>query len=54
MQTEANTSELSEARREELQGIIDWTFRHSDYVNPLTDLEWMLRQFKEPEWMYGG
>ena len=52
MQTRVSASDISEKLRKELDEVIDWTLRHADYVNPLTDLEWTLRQFKNPEWMY--
>jgi hypothetical protein len=39
--------------REELKKMIDWGLRHSDYLDPLTDLKWTADQFKKPSWMSG-
>jgi hypothetical protein len=32
----------------------DWSAKHADYVDPLTDLKWMLGQFKNLPWHFGA
>jgi len=30
--------------------MVDWALHNADYVDPLTDLEWTINQFKDPPW----
>jgi hypothetical protein len=46
-------AELPDGEKLELEKMVEWGIRHADYVDPLTDLKWTLRQFKNPPWMYG-
>lgn len=50
LQQAASASEVQDDLRKELQTMIDWTTRHADYVDPLTDLNWTIGQFKNPPW----
>jgi hypothetical protein len=47
------TAEISPGERQELEKMTDWSFRHANQVDPLTDLKWAVRQFKNPPWMWG-
>jgi hypothetical protein len=42
-----NNYREADGSRRELQSLIDWTARHADYVDPLTDLNWTVEQFKK-------
>ena len=44
------SAELSEDSKRELQSMIDWSASHADYVDPLTDLNWTVDQFKNEFW----
>jgi hypothetical protein len=44
---------LPESEKKDLELMIEWSTRHADYVDPLTDLKWVIRQFKNPPWVYG-
>lgn len=39
--------------KDELQKMIEWGLRHADYLDPLTDLKWVAKQFKNPPWLFG-
>jgi hypothetical protein len=45
--------DVPETVKEELQKIVEWGFDHADYVDPLTDLNWVAEHFKKPSWMFG-
>jgi len=47
-----STNMPSEARLEQ-EAMAEWTLRHANFVDPLTDLDWTLRQFKNPPWSFG-
>ena len=45
--------ELSADLKEELEKMVEWGLRHSNYLDPLTDLKWVAQQFKNPPWLFG-
>jgi hypothetical protein len=47
------SANVPESEKQELKKMVEWSLRHADFVDPLTDLEWIARQFKNPPWMYG-
>lgn len=50
LQAATDAAEVSPELKEDLQKIIDWGREHADYVDPLTDLNWMISHFKKPSW----
>jgi hypothetical protein len=46
-------AQLSDETKQQLKTMIDWSAKHADYVDPLTDLKWTLGQFKNPPWHFG-
>jgi hypothetical protein len=52
--SEAEREGIPEEQRQDIRALADWTMRHADFVDPLTDLAWMIRQFKRPPWSYGS
>jgi len=54
LQTVTAAADIPDDARKELEAMIDWTARHAAYVDPLTDLNCTLRQFKNPPWHYGN
>jgi hypothetical protein len=52
--SEAEREGIPEEQRQDIRALADWTMRHADFVDPLTDLAWMIRQFKSPPWSYGS
>jgi hypothetical protein len=53
LQTTLTQPDVPETVKEELQKIVEWGFHHADYVDPLTDLNWVAEHFKKPSWMFG-
>lgn len=53
LQAATDAADVSPELREDLQKMIDWSRKHADYVDPLTDVNWMIGRFKKPSW-YGG
>jgi len=53
LQTASDVAEVAPELKQDLQKMIDWSLEHADYVDPLTDLSWMIGQFKKQSW-YGG
>jgi hypothetical protein len=47
-----STDDLPADVKNELQTMVEWSARHADYVDPLTDLKWTVRQSKNPPWHY--
>jgi hypothetical protein len=45
--------ELAADVREELEKMVEWGLRHANYLDPLTDLNWVSKQFKNPPWLFG-
>lgn len=33
--------------------MVEWGFQPAIDLDPLTDLKWVARQFKNPPWFYG-
>ena len=55
VKTACQHQELSEELRQQLQTMTEWSLRHADHVDPLTDLKWILGQFKNPYiWLSGS
>jgi hypothetical protein len=50
LQSTATEAQLSDETKQQLKTVIDWSAKHADYVDPLTDLKWTLGQFKNPPW----
>lgn len=50
---EAEKMAASEDQKQDLEAIVIWTMRHADLVDPLTDLPWVIRQFKNSPWYPG-
>jgi hypothetical protein len=50
LSAEAEKAGIPEDQKQDLRSMADWTLRHADYVDPLTDIPWMIRQFKNPPW----
>ena len=44
---------VPQEQKQELQDMAEWVRKRAWYVDPLTDLKWMLGQFKQPPWAYG-
>jgi len=44
---------IPEEQRQDIRTMAEWAMRHAGYVDPFTDLAWMIRQFKDPPWSYG-
>jgi len=53
LQKQIDDARTPEESKPELRSMVDWAQRHADYLDPLTDLGWTLRQFKNPPWLYG-
>jgi hypothetical protein len=53
LQSTATEAQLSGETKQQLKTMIDWSAKHADYVDPLTDLKWTLGQFKNPPWHFG-
>jgi hypothetical protein len=49
----AESPDTPDEKKAELASIADFAIRHVHYLDPLTDLKWMLDQFKNPPWSYG-
>lgn len=43
---------VTEEQKQDLRTLADWTQRHADFVDPLTDVAWLIRQFKNPPWEF--
>lgn len=41
-------------QKRDLHEMAAWVRNHAWFVDPLTDVAWTLRQFKQPPWSYGG
>ena len=52
MQADSESGQVPDEQKQELRQIADWTVQHADFVDPLTDFAWVIRQFKKPEWQY--
>ena len=52
LQSTATEAQLSDETKKQLETMIEWSARHADYVDPLTDLKWTLGQFKNPPWHF--
>ncbi len=53
----ASTAEqegIPEQQRQDLRDMAEWVRERAWFVDPLTDLGWMVRQFKQPPWSYGS
>jgi hypothetical protein len=50
LRQEVENSSLSDQQKQEARVIAEWLTRHADYVDPLTDLEWMIGEFKDEPW----
>ena len=50
---QVESTDLTPEARVEHEAMAKWALRHADYVDPLTDLGWTLRQFKDPPWNFG-
>jgi hypothetical protein len=37
-----------EEQKLDIRAMAEWVMRHADFVDPFTDLAWMVRQFKDP------
>jgi hypothetical protein len=48
----ATAAELPEEKKQEISTIVEWSLRHADYVDPLTDLDWTIAQFKPRQWLF--
>lgn len=48
LSTEAENMSASEDQKQDLLALVVWTLRYADFVDPLTDLPWVIRQFKNP------
>ncbi len=44
--------ETPEDRKADLAAMAEFALRHANYLDPLTDLKWMLNQFKTPPWQW--
>jgi hypothetical protein len=53
LSTEAEKISASEDQKQDLHALVVWTLRYADFVDPLTDLPWVIRQFKNPPWYPG-
>lgn len=42
----AESCDVADSVKEELRSMIEWTIKHADYLDPLTDLNWTVREFK--------
>ena len=51
IQEKAN-AEVADEVQQKLREMAEWTLRHADYVDPFTDLKWMIERFKSPPWVY--
>jgi len=47
-----NSSAIGAEQKQEMQAIAEWIAHHADYVDPLTDFDWMVGEFKNPSWQY--
>jgi len=48
LQSTVTEAQLSGETKQQLKTMIDWSAKHADYVDPLTDLKWTVGQFKNP------
>ena len=53
LSAQVESTDLTANARSEHEAMAKWALRHADYVDPLTDLAWTLRQFKNPPWGFG-
>jgi hypothetical protein len=53
LSAEAEKMAASEDQKQDLHALVVWTLRYADFVDPLTDLPWVIRQFKNPPWYSG-
>jgi len=44
--------ETPEDQKTDLAAMAEFALRHADFVDPLTDLKWMVNQFKTPPWQW--
>jgi hypothetical protein len=49
----AESPNTPQDKRAELAVMADFAMGHADYLDPLTDLNWVLNQFENPPWSYG-
>jgi hypothetical protein len=47
-----DSSTIEAEQKREMQTITEWITDHADYVDPLTDFDWMVEEFKNPPWQY--
>ena len=50
LQVIAAKADLPEEKKQEILKMVEWSLRDADYVNPLTDLNWTIEQFKDRYW----
>lgn len=48
----AENPETPTEQKSDLVAMADFALHHADFVDPLTDLKWMLDQFKNPSWQW--
>ena len=53
LNAQIESADLTSEARLEHETMAKWTLRHADFVDPLTDLDWTLSQFKNPPWNFG-
>jgi hypothetical protein len=49
----AEREAIPENQNQDMRDMAEWTMRHAEFVDPVTDSAWMIRQFKNPPWSYG-
>lgn len=47
-----DNSTIDAEQKSEMQTIAEWITHHADFVDPLTDFDWMVEEFKNPPWQY--
>jgi hypothetical protein len=52
LRSAAAAVDLPEEKKQEISTIVEWSLHHADYVDPLTDLDWTIAQFRPPRWMF--
>lgn len=45
-------SSVRDDQRQEMLAIANWIAHHADYIDPLTDFDWMIDQFNDPPGQY--
>lgn len=48
----AENPDTPEEQKPDLAAMADFALRHANYLDPITDLKWMVTQFKNPPWQY--